>query len=83
MNSHFENVIENDPLNLRRYHSKHYRTVYTICMMIPILLSLSLVFFLMFFMSPRGSSLRIYHRDIFNWNSEAMAAKISGLQFGF
>lgn len=53
MRSHFEDVLEKDPLKLKKYNSKHYNTVYTFCMLIPIFLAFSFVFFLIFFMSPR------------------------------
>lgn len=54
----FENVLETDPLRIKKYDSNKYKTVYTVCVMIPFLLAFALVFFLIFFMSPRGRHMR-------------------------
>lgn len=58
--SHFDNVLESDPLRIRKYRSAHYRSIYTICVLIPLLLAFSLVFFLIFYVSPHGKSMRLY-----------------------
>mmetsp|Transcript_26250 Transcript_26250/g.25415 ORF Transcript_26250/g.25415 Transcript_26250/m.25415 type:complete len:91 (+) Transcript_26250:3-275(+) len=81
MKNHFENVLESDPLSLKRYHSPYYKLVYTICVLIPFLLGFSLIFFMIFFVSPRGQSMRQYQRDIFDWNEEGIAQKMAILDF--
>ncbi len=83
MYTHFENVLVSDPLRLKKYHSPHYKKVYTICVLIPTLLAFAIVFFLIFYMSPRGMSMRQYQRDIYDWNKEDMASLMSTLSFGF
>jgi hypothetical protein len=53
-----ENLYESDPLKLKKYRTRHFRTIYTICALIPMLLAFAVVFFLVFFMSPRGRHMR-------------------------
>lgn len=58
----FTKILKDDPLRLRRNNSevevtsKSYEIFYKICISIPILISFSLVFFMMFYISPRGES---------------------------
>ena len=57
----FEKVLQEDPLRVRRQDSnalqeRSYEVFYKICISVPILISFSLVFFMMFYISPRGES---------------------------
>ena len=76
MKSNFENVLESDPLRIKKYDSPYYKTVYLICVFIPLLLGFATVFFLIFFMSPRGRSMRQYQREIYEWNRDDLASKM-------
>ena len=58
MKNHFENVLVSDPLKIKKYNSANYRKVYSICVLIPTLIAFSVVFFLTFYMSPRGRNMR-------------------------
>lgn len=58
MKANFENVLVSDPLKIRKYESPYYKTVYSVCVLIPLLLAFSLVFFLIFFMSPHDRNVR-------------------------
>ena len=58
--SPIEDLYESDPLGLKKYHSPHYRRVYTVCALIPTLLAFAVVFYLIYFMSPRGKHMRQY-----------------------
>jgi hypothetical protein len=72
-----------DPLKLKKYNSPHYKLLYTICVLIPVFLSFSLVFFLIFFMSPRGQHMRVYQRDIYEWNKDNLSTKMAELDLAF
>lgn len=58
MYTHFENVLETDPLRIKRYQTPHYKKLYCACVLIPTFLAFALVFFLVAYMSPRGMSMR-------------------------
>lgn len=51
---HLDNVMDNDPLSIKKYDSPYYKTFYNIYVVIPPFLGFSIVFFLIFFMSPQG-----------------------------
>lgn len=71
--SPIENLYESDPLKLKKYKTRYFKTIYTLCALIPSLIAFSLVFFLIFFMSPRGRHMRQYQREIYDWNHDTMA----------
>ena len=81
--------MKTDPLHLRRNTSeaeipvKSYEFFYRVCISIPILISFSLVFFMMFYISPRGESLQHFQRQIFNWNKNRMAEHMEHLGFRY
>lgn len=81
--SSFENVLVSDPLRLKKYDSRYYKSVYLVCVLIPVLLAFATVFFLIFFMSPRGRSMRLYQREIYEWNRDQMATLMDALNFEF
>lgn len=60
MYNHIENVLESDPLKLKKYNTPYYKVVYSVCVLIPTLIAFSIVFFLIFYMSPHDKSLRQY-----------------------
>ena len=56
---------------------------YKICCAIPIFLTLALMFFMIFAISPRGQNLRLYQKDIFWWNKEQLYSHMSELAFKY
>ena len=81
--NNFENVLESDPLKLKKYDTPYYKAIYTICVFIPVLLAFSIVFFLIFFMSPGSRHMRQYQSGIYEWNKSNTSAEMDTLQFAF
>ena len=52
-------------------------------MSIPIFISFSLVFFIIFYISPRGESVHLFQKTIYQWNKWRMADHMSALQFKY
>jgi ribosomal protein S30 len=71
----FQNLLYADPFKIRK-RTPRYRNAYGICVSIPALLGFALVFFLIFFMSPRGRNMRKYQKEIFTWNKNHMPEHI-------
>ena len=79
-------VIAKDPLRIRRRDTaseKQVQTFYYICISIPALIGLSLLCFLLFFLSPRGESVRLYQKQIYIWNHERVASYFDDFEFRF
>jgi len=54
-------IVEADPAKLKERHpNSNFEFFYKICISIPIMISFSLVFFLIFYISPRGESMLMY-----------------------
>ena len=54
-----EKVIDADPAKIRQRHpNSNYEFFYKICISIPITISFSLVFFMIFYISPRGEAMQ-------------------------
>ena len=52
---------DGDPLNMKeKYPNANFEFFYKICISIPIAISFSLVFFMIFYISPRGQSLHVF-----------------------
>ena len=50
-----DSVVASDPVNVKKRHpNSNYEFFYKICISIPIMISFSLVFFMIFYISPRG-----------------------------
>jgi hypothetical protein len=81
--NNFENVLVSDPLKIKKYDTPYYKSVYTTCVFIPTLLAFSIVFFLIFFMSPNSRHMRQYQSGIYEWNKNDVATKMDFLSFGF
>jgi hypothetical protein len=80
----FQRVLDYDPFDLqRRAKPRSQRLFYRICCAIPIFLTLALVFFMIFAISPRGQNLRMYQKDIYEWNKERMNERMSELAFKY
>ena len=48
-------MVKNDPARIKARHpNANYEFFYMICISIPIMISFSLVFFMIFYISPRG-----------------------------
>lgn len=58
-------------------------TFYHILVSVPVLVSFSLLFFLLFMLSARGQSVREYQQDIFMWNKDKVGLMMSQLDFNF
>jgi hypothetical protein len=74
----FEGVRNADPLNLeKRFRNardeQFLRSFYTTFSLIPIGLILGLLFYSLWFVSPKTQNLRIYQQDIFQWNQDEVA----------
>ena len=54
-----EKMVEKDPAKVKARHpNANYEFFYKICISIPIMISFSLVFFMIFYISPRGESMQ-------------------------
>ena len=52
---------DGDPMNMKaKYPHADFEFFYKICISIPIAISFSLVFFMIFYISPRGQSLHVF-----------------------
>jgi len=52
-------MVGTDPANIRKRHpNSNYEFFYKICISIPVMISFSLVFFMIFYISPRGESMQ-------------------------
>ena len=61
VNFNLNRLVEADPAKLKERHpNSNYEFFYKICISIPIMISFSLVFFLIFYISPRGESMLMY-----------------------
>ena len=69
--------------NLTDEQKDKYAIFYKICIAIPIMISLALVSFMIFFLSPRGESVRMYQQDIFDWNKMQMSEHMDSLAFKY
>ena len=56
---------------------------YTCCALIPIGIVLGVLFYSLWYVSPKSHNLRLYQQDIYQWNGDQMAAKMSNLEFKF
>ena len=66
----FHQVKEMDPLNLKKKYKNArsdeiLESFYTICSIIPIMTILSILFYSLWFVSPKTQNVRIYQQDIF------------------
>jgi hypothetical protein len=69
----FEGVRNADPLGLERKFKNakdesFLRSFYTTFSLVPIGLILGLLFYSLYYISPKTQNLRIYQQDIFQWN---------------
>ena len=56
---------------------------YTCCALIPIGFVLGVLFYSLWYVSPKSHNLRLYQQDIYEWNGDQMATKMSNLEFKF
>ena len=56
---------------------------YTCCALIPIGIVLGVLFYSLWYVSPKSHNLRLYQQDIYEWNRDGMAGKMSNLEFKF
>lgn len=56
-----DSLVSVDPLELKhRYPYSDYEMFYKICVGIPIMISFALVFFMIFYISPRGETMQLF-----------------------
>ena len=77
----YKNLRRADPARIKRkaHNKAEYDLFYKICIGIPTTILLALVFFIIFFMSPRGESVRLYQKEIFEWNKMRMSEHMDSL----
>ena len=76
------NLVEADPVNIRERHpNSNYESFYKICISIPVMISFALVFFMIFYISPRGESMQLYQKGIYSWNKDKLADHMNTLRF--
>jgi hypothetical protein len=58
----FRQVVATDLLKIKKrsHQERNVECFYRICLAIPTVIGLSLVFFILFFLSPNGQSVRLY-----------------------
>jgi hypothetical protein len=76
-------LFESDPLNLKVYPRKFFKIIYTIIALTLALMAFSLVFFLVYSMTPHGIHMRQYQKEIYEWNQLDMARTFAKFQFQF
>ena len=84
----FHQVKEMDPLNLKKKfrnarNDEFLESFYTTCSILPIMIVLSILFYSLWFVSPKSQNVRIYQQDIYQWNKDQIADKMGHLQFEF
>ena len=76
--------MDADPAKLKdRHPNSNYEFFYKICISIPIMISFSLVFFMIFYISPRGESMQLFQKGIYEWNKDRLADHMSSLEFKY
>ena len=63
--------------------NSNFEFFYRICISIPIAISFSLVFFMIFYISPRGQSLHLFQKGIYEWNKDRLAEHMASLNFEY
>ena len=62
----FDSIVKADLARLKgRHPNSNYEFFYKLCITIPIMISFSLVFFMIFYISPRGESMALYQKAIY------------------
>ena len=73
-----------DPIGIKdKSTGANFEFFYKICISIPIAISFSLVFFMIFYISPRGQSLHLFQKGIYEWNKDRLAEHMASLQFEY
>ena len=79
-----EKMVEKDPAKVKARHpNANYEFFYKICISIPIMISFSLVFFMIFYISPRGESMQAFQKGIYMWNKDRIAEHMNSLEFKY
>ena len=79
-----EDLAESDPMRIRERHPEaNFKKFYKICVSIPIMICFSLVFFMIFYISPRGETMQLFQKGIFEWNKDRLADHMASLQFKY
>ena len=72
---------EKDPLHLRQ--SPGSGKAYLFLFMFLCLLAAATVFFVIYFISPRGKYMREYNSDLYSWTSNNLATKFASMSLAF
>ena len=72
-------VAFGNPDNPKNLINSNFEFFYKICIAIPIMISFSLVFFMIFYISPRGQSLHLFQKGIYEWNKDRLAEHMASL----
>lgn len=77
-----------DPLSIRKKYANAQDasvqdSFYTNCASIPITLILGVLFYSLWYISPKSQNLRMYQQDIFDWNSQHVADKMAAIELEF
>ncbi|TNV76885.1 hypothetical protein FGO68_gene5149 [Halteria grandinella] len=75
--SPYKLVLKRDPLQIST--TPHFKSIYALCVSIPILIILALTSFMVFFLSPRSVAMREYQRLAYEWNRDSIAERVSAL----
>ena len=78
-------VTDSDPARLRKrnVNDQSVECFYKLCLTIPTLIGLSLAFFLLFLLSPRGESVSQYQKMIYSWNKNKIGEKMSDFDLNY
>ena len=77
--------MEADPMRVRDIagSNEKYESFYRVCISIPVFISFSLIFFMIFYISPRGESLHLFQKDVYEWNKDHLADHMNSLEFRY
>lgn len=64
-------------------HERFLVRFYTCCALIPIGIILGVLFYSLWYVSPKSHNLRLYQQDIYEWNRDQIASKMNNLEFKF
>ena len=81
---HPDVLAEKDPLRLKERHpGSDHKLFYKICISIPVMISFALCFFMIFYISPRGETMQLFQKGIYEWNKDHIADHMNSLQFEY
>lgn len=82
----FAQIKDWDPLDIRNTYEpsdSFLDRFYTTCASVPITFILAVLFYSLWFISPKSQNLRIYQKDIQLWNTNNIASVMDNLEFQY